>query len=201
MSRLGVIGRTHKSYFIIFIYILSHVSKHSRGDSEHHHQHPHAHDHPLHDLLAKQRRHFPGQHQDHHPVHAHQRDQKDGGVHVGVAQVVDAFAHDVAEHPRLLGQVDDEEDGEGHEEAIGTCQVEDEEGGDRASSDACQDAPDDEEVAGDAQEEDQAEDEGTQGCGEVIAHNAGFLRAHVIVSDKRIVHAGRSFDPEDERQS
>lgn len=127
-------------------------------------------------------------------MHAHQCDQEDGGVHVGVAQVEQDFTHDVTKHPCLLGQVDDEEDGEGHEAAVGARQVEDEEAGDRASLDACHDAPDDEEVARDSQEEDQAEDEGTQGRGDVIAHSALILRL-------RLGHAGQSFDPEDERQS
>lgn len=115
-------------------------------------------------------------------MHAHQHDEKDGGVHVGVTQVEDAFTHDITEHPRLFGQVDNEEDCEGHEEAIGARQVEDEEGGDRAMFDARQDAPDNEEVARDAQQKDQAEDEGTQSCGEVVAHNARFLGVVVIAT-------------------
>lgn len=180
MSRQGVIGRTHESYIVILIRVPSDVSKHDRGDRNHQHQQPHAYDHPPHDLPADQGRHPPGKHQDHHPVHAHQCDQKDGRVHVGVAQVEEAFTHDFAKHPRLCGQVDNEEDGEGHEEAVSARQVEDEQGGDRTSRDACKDAPDDEEVAGDPQEEDQAEDEGAQDCGEVIAHDAVYLRVCVI---------------------
>lgn len=122
-------------------------------------------------------------------MQAHEHDQEDGGVHVGVAQVEDGLAHEVAVHPRLLGQVDDEEDGEGHEEAVGACQVEDENGGDRTVFDAGQDAPDDEDVAGDAQEEDHAQDEGTEGCGEVIAHDAWILKGGVIGDG----HAERRF--------
>lgn len=175
-----MIGRAHQSCFVSLIRVLPHVSKHNGRDSDQHHHHPHGYDCPLHDLPADPGGHPPGQHHNHHPVHAHQRDQEDGGVHVGVAQVEEAFTHDGAEHPRLLGQVDDEEDGEGHEEAVSTGQVEDEQGGDRTSADARQDAPDDEEVAGDAQNEDQAEDEGTQGCGEVIAHDAVYLKVCVV---------------------
>lgn len=201
MCRQCVIGRTHQSQFIPLISVLSHVSKHQRGDGNDHHQHPHANDHPPHHLPADLGGQSPRQHHDHQPVHAHQRDQEDGGVHVGVAQVEQAFTHGVAEHPRLLGQVDDEEDGEGHEEAVGTRQVEDEEGGDRASFDASQDAPDDEEVAGDAQEEDQAQDEGTQGRGEVIAHDAVVFVVLCAVGRRNQEgkigdgHDGRSFDP------
>lgn len=180
MLRQGVIGCTHQSCIIFLIVVLSDVSKHNRGDRNHQHQQPHAYDHLPHDLPADQERHSPGKHQDRHPVHAHQCDQKDGSVHVGVAQVEEAFTHETTKHPCLHGQVDNEEDGEGHEEAVGTRQVEDEQGGDRPSPDACQDAPDDEEVAGDAQEEDQAEDEGAQDCGEVIAHDAVFLGVPVI---------------------
>lgn len=201
MFRQCVIGRAHQSCFILLVFVLPHVSKHQRGDGNHHHQHPHAHDHPPHNLPADQGGHSPRQHHGNHPVHAHQRDQKDGGVHVGVAQVEQAFAHGVTKDPRLLGQVDDEEDGEGHEEAVGTRQVEDEDGGDRASPDARQDAPDDEEVARDAQEEDQAEDEGAHGRGEVIAHNAVILVVCDIERGKRggttgVVHPKRSFEDE-----
>lgn len=204
MSRQGVIWRAHQSRFIPLIFVLPHVSKHQRGDGNHHHQHPHAYDHPPHNLPADQRGHSPRQHHGNQPVRAHQCDQKDGGVHVGVAQVEHAFAHGVAKDPRLFGQVDDEEDGEGHEEAVGTRQVEDEDGGDRAPSDACQDAPDDEEVARDAQEEDQAEDEGTHGRGKVIAHNAVILEVCAFGRKEGtigVVHARRSFDPVDKRQS
>lgn len=202
MSGQRVVGRTHQSFFIPLIFVLSHVSKHKRGDRDHHHHHPHANDDPPHNLPADQGRHFPRKHHGHQPVHAHQCDQEDGGVHVGVAQVEQALTHDVTEDPRLLGQVDDEEDGEGHEEAIGARQVENEEGGDRASSGAGQDAPDDEEVARDAQEEYQAEDEGTQGRGEIIAHDAVMLWVCVVdEGTTEVAHARRSIDPEDERQS
>ena len=128
-------------------------------------------------------------------MHAHQGDQEDGRVHVGVAQVEQGLAQGVTEDPRLLGQVGDEEDGEDHEEAVGTRQVEDEDGGDWASSDTRQDAPDDEEVARDAQEADQAEDEGAEGRGEVVAHDAVALW---VLSE--VHHDGGSLDPEDERQ-
>lgn len=47
-------------------------------------------------------------------------------------------------------------------------------------ADTCQDTPDNEKVARDTQKEDQAEDEGTQGCGEVIAHNTIFLNVCLI---------------------
>lgn len=122
-------------------------------------------------------------------MQAHEHDQEDGGVHVGVAQVEDGLAHKVAIHPRLFGQIDDEEDGEGHEEAVGARQVEDENGGDRTVFDAGQDAPDDEDVARDAQEEDQAQDEGAEGCGEVIAHDAWILMRGVT----GVAHAERRF--------
>lgn len=177
MCRLCVIGRTHLPCSVLLIMVLSDVSKHQRGNSDEHHQHPRAPDHPPHHLLAHQGGEAHRHHHGNHPVHAHQRDEEDGGVHVGVAQVEQAFAHGVSKHPRLHGQVDDEEDGEDHEEAVCTRQVEDEEGGDRALFDASQDAPDDEEVSGDAQEEDQAEDEGSQRRGEVIAHHAFILCA------------------------
>jgi len=172
MSRPRVIGRAHQSYCAHPVFVLSDVPKHQRGDGDDHHQHPQSHHHPPHNPRGDQGGHLPVEHHGHQPVHAHQRDQKDGGVHVGVAQVEHAFAHGVAEHPRLLGQVDDEEDGERHEAAVGERQVEDEEGGDRAVVGASQDAPDDEEVAGDAQEEDEAEDDGAQDRGEVVAHDA-----------------------------
>lgn len=161
MSWQGVFRRAHQSCFVVLIFVNVHVSKHKRGDRNQQHQHPHAKDHPPHNLLAGQDARLPRKHHGHQPVDAHQRDQEDGGVHVGVAQVEQAFTHGVTKDPRLLGKVDNEEDGERHEEAVGTSQVKDEEGGDRASPDACQDAPDDEEVTRDAQEEDQAEDEGT----------------------------------------
>lgn len=176
----GVIGSAHQPRLPFFSHILSHVSEHSRRYGEHHNHHPHAYNHPGHHLPAEHGRHFPGQHHYHHPVQAHEHDQEDGGIHVGVAQVEDGFAHKVAIHPCLLGQVDDEEDGEGHEEAVGTRQVEDEDGGDRTVFDAGQNAPDDEDVARDAQEEDQAQDEGAEGCGEVIAHDAWILKSGII---------------------
>lgn len=178
MAGQGVIWRTHVFGFIVFM-VYSHVSKHQRGQGDHHDQHPHAHDHPPHHLPADPVQ-FPWKQHGHHPVHAHQRDEKDGGVHVGVAQVEEAFTHEVPKDPRLLGQVDDEEDGESHEGAIGAGQVEDQDGGDRAVPDAGQDAPDDEEVTGDAQEDDDAEDEGAQGGGEVAAHNGFFLNVRSI---------------------
>lgn len=108
-------------------------------------------------------------------MHAHQHDEEDGGVHVGVAQVKDGLAHEVAVHPGLLGQVDDEQDAEEHDEAVGAGQVENEDGGDRAALDARQDTPDDEEVAGDAQQEDHAQDEGTKGRRVVVAHHTVVL--------------------------
>lgn len=111
-------------------------------------------------------------------MHAHHHDEKDGGVHVGVAQVEDEFTHGVTKYPLLHGQVDDEEDGEGHDEAVRTCQVEDEDGGDGESLGSCQDAPYDEQVAGDAQEENQAEDECAYGRGEVVAD-------HTLIRDAR----------------
>lgn len=190
MSSLSVIGRTHQSVVVHFSVVLSHVPKNKRGDSNDHHQHPHAYDHPPHNLPAGHPGHSSWKHQNHQPVHTHQCDEKDGCVHVGVAQVEQAFAHDVAKVPRLPGEVDDEEDGEDHEKAIGKCQVEDEDGGDWASSDACQDAPDNEEVARDAQEEDQAEDEGAQGCGEVIAHNTAILWLYGCGIDRQMWGGG-----------
>lgn len=203
-----MIGRAHVSCFVVLVVVLPDVAKHQRGDGNDHHQHPRAHDHPPHDLHGDEGGRPPRQHHRHEPVHAHQHDQEDGGVHVGVAQVEQAFAHDVAEDPRLLGQVDDEEDGDGHERAVGERQVEDEEGGDRASSGASQDAPDDEDVAGDAHEEDQAEDEGAQGGGEVVAHHAVIFHVRVIGGGGEegadgVGHAGRRFfDPEEtKRQS
>lgn len=168
----AVCGLTHQSGFISLIHILVHLSKYQRGDGDEHHQHPHAYYHPDHNLPVDLGGQLPGPHHNHQPVHAHQRDQKDGSVHVGVAQVKQRFTHGVAKDPRLLGEVDNEEDGERHEEAIGTGQVEYEDRGDRASSDACQDAPDDEEVARDTQEEDQAQDQGTQARGEVVTDDA-----------------------------
>lgn len=62
MSRQSVIRSTHKSCFIILISVLSHVSKHCRGDGKHHHQHPHAYEQPPHNLPAEAGRHSPGQH-------------------------------------------------------------------------------------------------------------------------------------------
>lgn len=147
-----MIWRAHVSCFILEVVVDSHVSKHQRGQRNHHDQHPHAHDHSRHNLSADPVQ-VPWKQHGHHPVHAHQRDQEDGGVHVDVAQVEEAFAHEVSKDPRLLGQVDDDEDGEGHQGAVGARQVENQDGGDRAMPDARQDAPDNEEVTGDAQEE------------------------------------------------
>lgn len=110
MKCQGVIGHTHQ--FIIFS--ISYFSKHSRGGGNHHHQHPHAYEGPFHKRPSDDGRYLLGEHQDNHPVHAHQRDQEDGGVHVGVAQVEEDFAHDVAKYPCLLGEVHNEEDGERH---------------------------------------------------------------------------------------
>lgn len=115
-------------------------------------------------------------------MHAHQHDEKDGGVHVGVTQVKDGLAHKVAVHPGLLGQVDNEQDAEEHDEAVSAGQVEDEEGGDRAPFDAGQDAPDDEEVAGHAEQEDNAQDEGAQGRRIVIAHHTLVLDVGDVAS-------------------
>lgn len=200
--RQCVIGHTHRFCCIkFFIYsFLTHASKHQWRDRNDHHQRPRAYNHSFHNLPADFGGHFPGQHHDHHPVHAHQRDHKDWGVHVGVAQVEQDFTHGFTEDPRLFGQVDDEEDGEGHEEAICTRQVKDEEGGDRALFDACHDAPDDEEVARDAHKEDQAEDQSTQDCGAVTAHSAVILVFEVFCVIG-FEHARRRFDPKDERES
>lgn len=186
-----VIGRTHQPGFPFVSDVLPHVAEHSRGDGEHHHQHPHDHDHPDHHLPAEPGREAAGQHQHRHPVEAHQHDEEDGGIHVGVAQVEDGLAHEVAVHPGLLGQVDDEQDAEAHDEAVRAGQVEDEDGGDRAVLDAVQDAPDDEEVAGDAQQEDHAQDEGAQGRGVVVAHHALVLGDGAVASR----HVGRRFEP------
>lgn len=103
MSWQCVIGSTDKSYFISVISILSYFSKDSGGDRNHCHQHPHAYDGPLHEFTGDNRRYFPGQHQDDHPVHAHQCDQEDGSIHVGVAQIEETFAHDVTKYPCLVG--------------------------------------------------------------------------------------------------
>lgn len=103
MSWQCVIGSADKSYFISVINILSYFSKHRGGDRNHHHQHPHAYDGPLHKFTGDNGRYFSGQHQDHHPVHTHQCDQEDGSIHVGVTQIEETFAHDVAKYPCLLG--------------------------------------------------------------------------------------------------
>lgn len=193
MLGLGVVGRTHQSCVVHGVCVQRHVSKHQRRHRDDHDQQPHACDHPPHHLPAGQGVRSGGQHHGHQPVHAHQRDQEDRGVHVGVAQVEQAFTHDLAEDPRALGQVDDEEDGERHEEAVGARQVEDEDGGDGALPGARQDAPDDEEVAGDAQEEDEAHDDGAQGCGVAIAH--WVFKVGVI-----FLHARKILDPGEKRR-
>lgn len=198
MSRLSVIGSTHQSFLSPVICVLPHISKHQRGDGNQYHQQPHAHKDPGHDLLGDEGRHPPWKHDSHQPVHAHQGDEEDGGVHVDIAQVEQAFAQGIPEDPGLHGQVDDEEDGEGHEAAVGTGQVEDEERGDRAPPDACQDAPDDEEVAGDAQEEDQAQDEGAQGGGHIVAHHTFVFFLSVVQREATKVTHFIRFDPEDE---
>lgn len=92
-------------------------------------------------------------HHGHQPVQAHQRDQEDGGVHVGAAEVIQDLAHGLAEDPGALDEVDDEERREQHEHAVCAGQVENKRGGDRGASRSCHDAPDDEEVAGNAEEE------------------------------------------------
>lgn len=185
-----VIGRAHQPDIPLVIDVLPNVSEHSRGNGKHHHQYPHDHDHPDHNLPGEPGREAAGQHQHHHPVDAHQHDEKDGGVHVGVAQVKDGLAHKVAVHPGLLGQVDDEQDAKEHDEAVSAGQIEDEDGGDRAAFDAGQDAPHDEQVAGDAEQEDHAQDEGAQGRRIVVAHHTVVLD----VGDVASRHARRGFE-------
>lgn len=51
----------------------------------------------------------------HQPVHTHECDEHDGGIHVGVAQVEEQLAHAASELPGLPGQVYDEEHGEAHD--------------------------------------------------------------------------------------
>lgn len=176
MSSLGVIRFTNQ-FFLVCLVIgdFYDIPKHQWWDSNHHDQHPHSPNNSPHNLPGHQVREFLWEQHSHHPVDTHQRDQKDGGVHVGVAQVEQAFAHGYTKDPLLLGQVNDEEDGEDHDKPISKCKVEDEEGGNWASFDASQDAPDDEKVAGDTQQEDQAEDEGTNRCGEVVVDSAVVL--------------------------
>lgn len=118
-----------------------------------------------------------GPHHRNQPMQAHQRDEEDGGVHVSVAQVKQPLAHEVAKVPVLPGQINYEEDGQAYEKAVGTREVEDEEGGNGASAGTGQDAPNDEEVSWDAEEEDQAQDEGSYGCGGVVTHDAGILNS------------------------
>lgn len=61
----------------------------------------------------------------HQPVHTHERNEHDGGIHVGVAQIEEQLAHGASEHPRLFGQVHDEEHSQAHDGTIGTRQVQD----------------------------------------------------------------------------
>ncbi|MCI4377730.1 hypothetical protein PGIGA_G00206960, partial [Pangasianodon gigas] len=64
------------------------------------------------------------------PVHTHECDEHDGGIHVGVAQIEKQLAHGASKHPRLLGQVHNEEHGEAHDGTISTRQVQDDQRGD-----------------------------------------------------------------------
>lgn len=100
-------------------------------------------------------------HHGHQPVYAQESDEHDRGIHVSIAQVEEQLAHGAAEHPRLHGQVDDEEYGEAHDNTVGTCQVQDDQRGDRALMGTCQDAPYDEDVSWDSQDEGDGEDGGT----------------------------------------
>lgn len=119
------------------------------------------------DLAPGERMDTMGPPHSHKPVEAHQHYQHDGGVHVGVAQVEQQLAHHSAEHPALLGHVDQEKHGEAHDGAVGAGQVQDQQGGDGALPSAGQDAPDDEEVPWDTQEEDYYKDDGADDEGNV----------------------------------
>lgn len=156
----------------------------------HEHQDPKSYQQASHDPRAGKGALAVGPDHGHQPVQAHQHDEHDGGVHVGVAQVEEQLAGLVPEYPVALGQVDDEEDGESHQEAIGECQVEDERGGDGALSGPGQDAPDDEGVAGDANEESEAEDQRAHCSGTAVPHRA------LIVSEA-VIYRGRDKGIED----
>lgn len=98
-------------------------------------------------------------HHGHQSVQAHQRDQEDGGVHVGATEVVQDLAHGQAEDPGPQGEVDDEERREQHEHAVCAGQVQDECGGDRGALRPSHDAPDDKGVAWNPNEEGDAQDQ------------------------------------------
>lgn len=173
--------------FVPFVTIIPLLPEHQSWDSHKEHQDP-EHNYCTHyHLLAGQSCYSMGPNHCHQPVQAHQRDEEDGGVHVRVAQVKHPLAHVGAKVPVPPSQIDDEEDGEAHEGAVGARQVEDEEGGDGASAGAGQDAPDDEEVPWNAEEEDQAQDEGPNGCGGVVTHNAGILNRAVRELDMDVI--------------
>lgn len=104
-------------------------------------------------------------HHGHQPVQAHHRDQKDGGVHVGAAEVIQDLAHGQTEVPAPLDEVDDEKRREHHEHAVCAGQVKDKRAGDRAATHSSHDAPDDEEVTGNAQDEGDTKDQSScYGC-------------------------------------
>lgn len=139
-----------------------------RGD---HHHHPHHRQHPQYSPPAGDNADTLRPQHCHQPVQAHEHDELDGGVHVDQTQVEEDLAHHIPKHPLLHNQVDDEERGESHQRAVGDGQVEDEEGGDGLLSGTCQDAPDDEEISREAQEKDEAQDEGADGGASRVTHN------------------------------
>ena len=151
---------------------VSEDNRRNRGDD---HQQPHHGKHPQRGPQAGDGADAQRPQDSHQPVEAHQHDDVDGGVHVGQTQVEEDLAHRCLEHPSLHSQVDDEERGEGHQRAVCDGQVEDEQSGDRLLSGASQDAPDDKEVSGEAQEEDEAQDDGAHVGGVFARHDAAVL--------------------------
>lgn len=167
MFRLVMETVTHSRVVFVFD-----VSKHQNGHGQSQSQDPDHHKCPDYSLALAEGGEMLRPHHSHQPVQAHQGDQEDGGVHVGAAEVIQDLAHGYAEDPGPLDEVDDEERREHHEHAICTGQVEDKRGGDRVASRPCNDAPDGEEVAGNADEEGDGEDQSS--------YDGSFPAAHYI---------------------
>lgn len=151
------------AHHFVAVALLPHFPDDNGGDGGDHHQHPDHGQQPHHGFPSADASHplWPEHRQ--HPVDAHHHDELDGGVHVEQAQVEEDLAHGLAERPVLGNQVGDEERRESHQGAVGDGQVEDDEGGDGVSLGTGEDAPDDEEVSRETQQEDDAQDERAHG--------------------------------------
>ncbi len=143
-------------------------------------EHPECHQHPREHPAVGQRADTLRPHYRHQPVETHQHDQKYGSVHVGTAEVEQDFAQHQAENPTALKQINYEERRQQHEEAVGEGEVQDQEGGDGATPCSGQDAPDDEDVPGDADKEHEAEDHRASDRSTAVAQDRLTTSSHVL---------------------